>query len=251
MIDWLIFSKDRPLQLDGLLTSFDLHGPELQRSVTILHTSSAPLYQLAYLDVAKAHRRQVFWRQSDSFEADVREWLAGQGYYVGFLCDDDVFIRGTPPVEAVRPRVDEVCFSLRLHYPGRNWHWRRTPELDYGYPFSLDGHVYRRSTILAVLDGLDFDDPTRLEAGMAARAETHAEANLIACDHLQSLVGIPANRVSATSGMPHMGIEPAELCERYLDGWRLDPNAMGLGSVETAHVEIPLAFRRIEATVGA
>lgn len=252
MIDWLVFSRDRPLQLDGLLTSFDLHAGDLQRSVTVLHHSSSPLFQLAYLDVAKAHRRHVFWRQSPSFGDDVREWIAGQGHYIGFLVDDDLFIRGAPPVETCRPRQDEACFSLRLHYPTRSWPWRTQSELDYGYPLALDGHIFRRQTIVDLLD-FPFDDPTRLEAGLAAQADS-LPFPLIACDLQQCLVGIPANRVSPTSGMPFMRDErytPAVLLERYLEGWRLSPRGMGVEKVCSAHEELPLAFELVGSMLPA
>lgn len=252
MIDWLIFSRDRPLQLDGLLTSFDKWAGELQRSVTILHYSSAPLFQLAYLDVAKTHRRHIFWRQGPSFEDDVREWIAARGYYIGFLVDDDLFIRPAPPIEVCRPRQDEACFSLRLGYPSRSWPWRRQSELDLGYPLALDGHIFRRQTIVDLLD-FHFDDPTRLEAGLAAQADELAFP-LMAADSRQSLVGIPANRVSPTSGMPYMRnaeYQPTVLLQAYLDGWRLIPRGMALESICSAHAEIPLAFELTHATVGA
>ena len=257
MIDWLVFSRDRALQLDGLLTSFDQYAAHLQQSVTVLYRATKPLHELAYLDCAKAHSRQMFWRQEGDFAEDVFEWIEDRaGYYVGFLVDDDLFIRPAPPVETVRPQAGEACFALRLwtsitrvsgntvirSWPHRAWPWRTSSELDYGYPLALDGHVYRRDTISPLLD-FDFADPTQLEAGLAARAD-RLTYPLMAAAERQCLVGIPANRVSENSGVPHMGGDVDELCERFLAGDRLDPDAMGLDHVASAHAEISLAFRR-------
>jgi hypothetical protein len=249
VIDCLVFSRDRPLQLDGLLSSLERYAAHLFKSVTVLHTSSNPLFQLGYLDCAREHKAVTFWRQDD-FETDVREWLAGVGEYICFLVDDDLFIRRAPEAEHALPRWDEVCFSLRLRMTNRWWRWRNDPRMDYSYPLALDGHIFRHSE-LSPLFRFSFGDPTRLEAGLAGQSDSLA-LPYMAADFVQCLVGIPANRVSPSSGMPFMGnpeYEPMRLLEQYMIGWRLDPDAMPLADVDTAHADVPLAFKQVAVTV--
>jgi hypothetical protein len=252
VIDCLVFSRDRPLQLDGLLSSLERYAAHLFKSVTVLHTSSSPIFQLGYLDCARNHEAITFWRQFDSFEQDVHEWLHVADEYVCFLVDDDLFIRQAPELERALPRWDEVCFSLRLWHAARSWMWPQARD-DYAYPLALDGHIYRREAIAALLR-FSFDDPTRLEAGLAGRADSLGvhTYGYMAADIVQCLVGIPANRVSLSSGMPFIGgpeHDPQTLLERYLAGWRLDPDAMPLADVDTAHADIPLALKRVAVTV--
>jgi len=247
MIDCLIFSRDRPLQLDGLLDSIARYAPDLF-DLTVLTLGTSPIYQLGYLECAHDHRsgRCVFWRQGPSFEEDVREWLGGAGEHICFLVDDDLFIRHAPGLDYVLPSLDEVCYSLRLHSGPRRWRWRNQQILDLSYPLALDGHIFRRETIVRLLEQMEFTDPTQLEAGLASRAEWLPESFIAAANH-QCLVGIPANRVSPTSGMPHMGTDVEELCLLYLDGWRLDPGSMLLEGIDTAHADVELAFAKRRA----
>lgn len=217
-IDCLIFSKDRPAQLDLLLRSIDRHALHLYSgmTMTILVRSTDPIYSAGY-DLCQEKQAQFFQEETD-FEADVRDWLDRAGEIISFLVDDDVFYR-----DASEP----------LELP---WSYRGG---DYDYPFSLDGNVYAKADIVKLLDGLHFRNPTELEAfGHTHRKRlpftevAHGEP---------CLVGIPANRVSVSSGMPHMGVDLEMLNSRYLAGERLalpEP----LGHTWAAHANLPLVF---------
>lgn len=229
LIDCLIFSKDRPAQLDLLLRSIEKHAPNLYRTLTVLWTTSTQPsaldeYSRGYSACIHEHTsRRTIGFQSErgipdfTFEDYVRGWLDNVGEVVSFLVDDDVFYR-----DAAEP--DVLPWSFRGG--------------DYDYPFSLDGNVYAALDIEKLLDGLTFSDPTELEhQGHLHRDRLpFAEVNHGA----PCLVGIPANRVSKSSGMPHMGQHEYDLNEHYLAGERLAlPDVHG---VPPAHAEIPLVF---------
>lgn len=201
MIDCLIFSKSRPAQLDLLLRSIQLHARHLYRAILVLYVDDAD-YRAGYNHCRSLHRdAAIAWWPEHGFEADVRAWLTS-GYAddpISFLVDDDVFYR-----PASQPS------SLPFSYRGG----------DYDYPFSVDGNVYRRSDIEALLIGLHFRNPSELEAfGHVHRGRLpFGEVN--PCQP-PCLVGLPLNRVSASSGMPHLGVDPGEMNDAFLWGRRL------------------------------
>lgn len=233
MTDCLVFSKDRPLQLDGLLSSIRRHAPRLYASVTVLAAWSDARYRAAYASIDADIRPQA------CFEEDVHGWLDRAGGQVCFLCDDDLFYRAAPRVEL---RESEACFTLRLG--GRRtsrWRFADYPLTDdRGYPLALDGHILRRQTIVGLLD-FSFTDPNRLEAQLAGRTHRLREPLMAG---RSCLVGIPANRVSSSSICDHMGVDPRMLLDLYLDGWRLDPDRMDFIGVRDGHANIAYAYRR-------
>ena len=219
-INVLIFSKDRAAQLDLLLSSIERYAPNLYRSLTVLWTVSGADYLRGYRRCCGYHCRNLRlqgWQQGD-FDVDVRSWLHHAGPLASFLVDDDVFYR--PPeygVSLVRPP-----YSLRGG--------------DYDYPFSLDGNVYQTADVIWLLRGLRFADPTELEATGHTHRKRLPFKRVMALER-PCLVGLPWNRVSASSGMPHEGIHEYDLNERFLAGMRLlvpPPMVENLGAHTTA-----------------
>ena len=204
--DVLIFSKDRACQLDLLLRSISRHAPELYRTVSVLYDWTEPCYAAGYQQCLSDHAPVgVRFVPEIAFQEQTLTWLARREGAVSFLCDDDVFYRYLEP-------VGELPWSLRGG--------------DYDYPFSLDGNIYERSDVDGLLDGLPFTNPTTLEA------VGHEHRFRLPFDRLQHgapcLTGIPWNRVSVDSRMPHLssddsctGVHQFDLNERYLEGFRL------------------------------
>ena len=197
MIDALIFSKDRACQLDLLLRSIDRYARNIYGSLSVLYTASSAEFMRGYGLCFAEHAGAKFVLEHD-FEAQVRKWLTLCDGAVSFLVDDDVFYRdATPPHE------------LPWSYRGG----------DYDYPFSVDGNVYERDDAILAIHDVTFRDPTQMEAGahaLSARLPFRKLHHGCPC-----LVGVPANRVSASSNMPHMDVDPRGLNERYLAGERL------------------------------
>jgi hypothetical protein len=218
-VDCLIFSRDRAPQLDLLLRSIDRHAAGVYGTVSVLWTCSTLEHARGYASL-ELGRRDVAWRREDGFEADVRSWLGQAGPAVSFLVDDDVFYRDAPA-------------PARLP-----WSYRGG---DYWYPFSVDGNVYERGWIVHLLEGMRFRDPTQLEALGHERRNRLPFAEVYPCVP-PCLVGVPANRVSPSSGMPHMGRDPAELNRRFLAGERLELPALDVGRDLDPHEYLPLVF---------
>lgn len=220
MVDALIFSKDRACQLDLLLRSIDRHAPNLYSSLTVLWTASQREYGKGYAVCFSEHAGVKFIAESD-FEGQVRHWLRIVGPKVSFLVDDDVFYRDCVP---------GPTSSLWAAWSPRGG--------DYDYPFSLDGVIYETVDVIVLLHGLRFRNPTELEA---QGHEHRSRLPFARLNHGEPcLVGVPANRVSVSSGMPHMGVHEYDLNERYLAGKRLALPAVE-GSLP-AHAALELVF---------
>lgn len=215
-VDCLIFSKDRACQLDLLLRSVDRHAAGMYSSLTVLWTSSTREFGRGYALAFAEHAGVKFVLETD-FEQQVRKWLSLTDGPVSFLVDDDVFYRAAD--------LGSLPWSLRGG--------------DYDYPFSLDGNVYALVDVIVLLHGLAFCNPTELEA---AGHEHRNRLPFQAVNHGEPcLVGVPLNRVSEQSGMPHMGVHEYDLNERYLAGDRLripSPREVSPG----AHNALEIAF---------
>lgn len=203
MVDCLVFSKDRASQLDLLARSIVRHAGDLYRRVSVLYTFSSAAFLRGYQRFYAETELELELMLEHDFEGQVRAWLDNAGPLVSFLVDDDVFYRDVPALD-----WGQVPLSLRGG--------------DYDYPFSLDGNIYRRSdvsTLLAELAG--FSNPTELEHA-AHLARERLPFQWVNAVEPPCLVGVPANRVSRSSGMPHFGISVDTLNAAYLAGGRLE-----------------------------
>lgn len=204
MVDVLIFSKDRAAQLDLLLRSIERHAPDLYSTITVLCVASSVEYEHGYDACVEEHSGVMFLGQSD-FEANVRDWLRTvTTHCCSFLVDDDVFYRDA---EFGNTLSEWGCYSLRGG--------------DYDYPFSLDGNIYPTHKVIAHLGLFSFSDPTELEA-RAHDLRERLPWTEVAAMQPSCLVGVPANRVSLNSGMPHMGVELRMLNDAFLRGERIE-----------------------------
>lgn len=204
----LIFSKDRAAQLDLLLRSIESHAPSLYSTITVLWKASDAEYGEAYETCFQEHRHFVRGMQQTIFAYDVRKWISPAGPLVSFLVDDDVFYRDCPI-------VDTAAYHRRHATP---WSLRGG---DYDYPFSVDGNIYRTHHVEDHLSLIHFNDPTELEA-FAHEAREWLPFSIVRPVLPPCLVGVPANRVSLNSGMPHMGVDPRMLNDAFLRGERLE-----------------------------
>lgn len=270
MVDWLVFSRDRACQLDALLRGLDWYAPHLTRSVSVIYRATDDEHEAGYRQLRGLHRPVSFTREAHvgggargpAFADAVHTWLAPGRVAVGFLCDDDLWLRA-PPLAA----LSRMPFSCRL---GRNTVYQhptglgpyRPPKLepvgetvlsfewegangDFGYPLSLDGHIYEPGTIRDLVEQVRFTDPTTLEAGLASIAHRFRPRRIQVAAAGSSLVSVPANRVTENSHNPIMDstgdLRPSRLLERFLAGDRINPWATArryAGLVDAAHFEL-------------
>ncbi len=272
MIDALVFSRDRPMQLEACLWS--LHRNVECRS-TVVWMATDESFREGYEKIALGDVTMV---EQVDFEDDVKGILPTLAEYVLPLCDDSITYLPAPadPTEAFAN--DVICMGLRL---GRNttychprdlhhgvpdfeergpfivWPWQGpTPdgalfewqgkEGDFGYPYSLDGTIHRRDSLISwVADG-SFVNPNQMEGCVVHSIGQRRDLpQLMACFPHSIQVGLPINVVNQTHGNRFGLVYPQEtrdLNDRFLRGERANLGAMDFSNVTAAHQEIRLEF---------
>lgn len=215
MVDCLIFTKNRPMQLELLLRSIETFdtGGMIARPATVL--SALPgdgsfdfdkifPYAEGYRIVGAEHPWIDFCTEKVGFERHVREWLDRHHGPVMFLCDDNVYYRPIVPPEP----------PARLPWSFRGG--------DYHYPFSVDGCVYEAAAVQRLLEGTWFTNPTGMEAAGHELRYRWTRSERRFTEAPRCLTNVPMNRVSESSGMPHQAIDPEALNRLFLKGARLE-----------------------------
>ena len=184
---WLVFSKDRPYQLDAFIRSAVENGQIEKSDITVLHRYDDK-YRESLEALYKEHSECYFLTESD-FKNQVICWVEKADSLISFATDDAVFTRSVEK-EAVSLTMQQnpsvLTFSLRLGmhldycYPTAQqqpipsgqvvsgiFAWDSSlASGDWGYPLSVDGHVFRPAEILEILKRAEYSNPNTLEASM-------------------------------------------------------------------------------------
>ena len=269
MIEAIVFSRDRPAQLDLLLRSVEEHLPGLFSPIHVVFFSSSGEFVHGYTRVQKLHSGVDFCRELPNFQTLVRNLLRDSLDHVVFFCDDDIVVRpfrtaGDTHPSAILLNQEILCVSLRLGtntdicYPLRRkqeippfilrdnyvWYWNRA-DGDFGYPCSLDGHVFRRDQIRTIIGDESFHNPNSLEDVIARRCRTVTVPPKMACYQRSLICGVPVNRVNETHPNRYgetKFLDTVDLNEQFLLGDRLSLNGFQPSDINAAHVELPLRF---------
>lgn len=259
----VVFSLDRPMQLEALLTSIRRYVGDAYRPVTVLYRSTNARFSAGYELVREAHA-EADWVEERNFRSDLLALVETDGLLV-FHTDDDLFFADVEPFALLD---DEACFSLRL---GLNisysysldlpehlecptvsssrvsWAWREQQTGSFSYPLALNGHVFRGAEIGPLIEAVEFSDPNELEAELHTRRDDAPPR--MASFPTSRVLSVPANVVTRSFRNRHGGLHTAEdLNERFLAGERIAAESMAFGAVNSCHEEIPFAFAAVENT---
>lgn len=220
-INNIIFSSDRASQLKLLLDSIKKNASEVFKT-TVLFATSTDEYKDGYKKVIldKKYSDVIFIEIFDLKQQTI-ELLKCEEKFSCFFLDDDVIynlINLKEIEDTIESDEDIVCFSLRLGentthcytlgvnnvmhdiHVGDNimkWDWS-LHYLDFGYPFSLEGHVYRTKDILKLTKKCDFSDGFEgFEMSLFDFAENFPRIKMASYKN-SSVVGIPVGRVQVS-----------------------------------------------------
>ncbi len=256
------FSRDRACQLHALLSSFRRHvGAELPR---VVYAASESRFAVGY-DRLRALMPDVsLVSEQDGFAKAVRRLLDPKRPYTAFFVDDLVFRR---PFHFDGPEVAQLdeggiaCLSLRLSPRigycymfdrptpapvdgAGTWAWRGQPG-DWGYPMSLDAHVFLTSDVAPRIEALQFRNPNELEAGLAGAP---IDKPRMACLADHCVVNVPTNRVQRVFPNRHAhGPTAAELNDLFLAGQVIDTRVFDDVANDAVHFEMDHRFVSAEA----
>jgi hypothetical protein len=217
-INAIVFSIDKAAQLRIFLESTNKYAPGVfDINVIVSHTSEDfdKGYGMVINDPNFSHVNFVM--QDKEFKGQVLSLLKTEHDYSCFFMDDDIIYKEVK-LEDITSQIesdeDVVCFSLRLgenvtkcytldadnvmHDMERSgntmkWDWS-LHYLDFGYPFSLNGHTFRRKDIYKLVRKSKFTGLEELEMALFDFAEMFPRNKMVSYKH-SALVNVPIGRV--------------------------------------------------------
>lgn len=267
MINLIIFSKDRAFQLEGLLSSIQVNCNIFDKINVITKATSAE-FRDGYNLLTGQYKDVNFIPEVD-FKEDLISLMGGE--YTCFMVDDLIAYRKLKGMiyvtgESLMTKKSNGFFSLRLGMNIRRceqrdftesnkyeccftYDWTTQPKSGWaywGYPFSLDGHIFRTDYILPMIKDREYTNPNKLE--IAFNRYKDAAPKYMSCFNESVVVSIPINRVSDTASASYGEKYPhtaKELNERFLNGERMSWKLMDFSNIKLPHQEVDIIFKKI------
>jgi hypothetical protein len=274
LLNVIIFSKDRAMQLDLLLQSILLNFNVEDYKLNILYKASNDEYNRGYNMISDLYP-QFTYKREENFKSDLMS-LFNDSEYTVFLTDDDIIYKSfklnNDELHNIFMLTEANCFSLRLGLNTVNCYtMQRLNKLnnynthsfyfdidliepviswkvldgtnDYAYPMSLDGHIFKTEYIKNLCEILEYTNPNLFEAFLS----NFTKPEMIISSYKHSkLVNSPINRVQETfqnlSGMKY-SYSSEDLNEMYLDGLILNLEKMNFNEITGCHQEIQPIFK--------
>lgn len=267
----LVFSKDRPMQVELLLRSLHIRCQDMKavdEFKTVLYKASTPEIDEMYKTVAKEYPLFDFVPETD-FKSQVLEQLRFSKF-VMFLVDDTIFIQNFTHADLYENLEDNnalLGISLRLglncvHCYAMNqitaapfgtmevgeklyFNWTMG-QLDWGYPLEVSSSIYRTEDIRNLLNGVDFKNPNDLEWALDIRKNFFKRSRpLLASFKFSRAFSVPANKVNPenrnlSGNDPEYSVEA--LLQKFREGKRICYNKNLAILNFGVHMEYPYEF---------
>lgn len=267
MLTTIIFSKDRPLQLDLCLKSVNVNW--INNNIIVLYKASVE-YEDAYNKLKEENKFIIFVKQESNFADGLKQCLlyCHNNLYIGFLTDDNIVYKKCltteKDLEGLFNYENLCCLSMRMgvNITSRDGYrvplpqftklfknyiiWNRMSCLAqsyWNYPLSLDGHIFKKETIAWVIDQIIYDcsGPNKLEQLMQ-RFFFEVPA-ICACEMTSCVVNSPNNRVQDQFENWHgknYSYHQKDLLDLYLSGKRISLNDICFSNISCPHQEIDI-----------
>ena len=271
MVSSIVFSRNRASQLHLLLSSlsknFCLSG------TSVIYTYTDVEYGLGYTDVQQffPSNEGVNWILEEDFRKDTLEAIDKSDDLICFFTDDDIFYRPSPVSHNDIGNLFEsisnmCCLSFRLgsnttiqdQYTGQVcvtpkkvvnyeenffvWDWKnyKGPVSNFYYPFSVDGHVYRKSDVQALLSRYEFSNPNNLEGD--GTLHTEVLPPYMSCLEHSCVVNTPVNIAGDSNNRAgeKFGASLRDMNSRYLDGERVSLKDIDFSNIIGCHQELDM-----------
>jgi hypothetical protein len=278
----IVFSKDRAMQLDGLLRSMQRHTRGAIR-VHVLYATSSEAHDACYRELMNEYADSavefIGGAEGARFRRAVMRVLrTSPARACLFLVDDIMFTEDVDVASFAELASAECVPSLRLganlriaytssaeqplpHFlegdgPEEHsaapdddallrWKWADA-ELDWAYPLSVDGNIFDRRKLLGSLRLLPFTSPNSLEARLQRRLRSWRGTEGV-CFAKSRIVNIPINRVQSEYENLHGVVHQDELATLWRTGNRIDVSRLDGFRNRSAHEEIDLPLAHPEA----
>lgn len=241
-ICFIIFSKDRSMQLHALLSSL-IYYVRGSFSVYVLYHVDGEQEDGSYKQLIndfKEDSRVHFYKQGKSFKDDLIEIVGGlDADRIFFLVDDIVFKNTIDLKELANIRVNKELFSLRhgnhLDYSYvvskkqklpelkkrdehlLTWEWSKG-ELDWAYPLSVDGHLFNATDVRFWVKNLRFFSPNSFELSLQYLKRFYIELSGV-CYKSSIIFNNPCNKVQSEIANNYGKMHQDELLKLWTNGY--------------------------------
>jgi hypothetical protein len=278
----LIFSKDRAAQLDLLLRSMTKHdNGGIWNHIMVLYKSSNDEFERGYkkiyhnINTGGIYPTTMCWDENDPDALPFKEELlciinTTEPKYIMFLVDDMIMMNDvtfnwvrakqmleTQPISTISLRLGlnttwqyqtNSPTMMPLNYKEENnlIIWNRVtipPTMNFNYPLSTDGHIFRADMIVPIIREMNFTFPNDFEAGLQAYARRVPA--LMACPKQSVFVNSPINLVQdkfKNKAGTKYGIPSKELNDKFLAGQRINYESIDFNTVKGCHQELLMEF---------
>ena len=262
-VNIIIFSKNRACQLELLLRSMKKHWLD-KITPAIIFKADNESYTHGYHLVSDDNFGNVIWVNETESRATFKDLVIRMidptKLLTVFFVDDIVFKENftldCDRIDFFINRNDVVCASLRL---GKNinycyahkidalppeidecgmWKWKGLPG-DWGYPMSVDGHIFKTSDILPKIKSIQFNGPNWLEGNLE---KTPIEKQYMMTFDRSKIINIPANRVQSNSFNRNMNIDVNWLNNVFISGKRIDLTSIESLENNSVHFDFEYKF---------
>lgn len=282
-MDCFIFSCNRAMQLQNLLTSIEKNAPNLFDQVTVLYntrdereTLSAE-FEKGYT-LLKSRFPQVVYMKETDFRQNLLDYLATSKFqYTCMLVDDAIFYRLIPndAKSKIINAFDDTPLVSFILGVGKNTVWSMTAGIDFSFPdravekdsvyyynwknnakkmsefacsFMVVGNIFDTRMLYNYSNQLDFKRPNSYEGKLQGFIQQFFVDELpdhCACFEASSVLH-SANNIVQTEHNWH--IPPSEgsadnLNKLYLDGYTIQLDRLDFGQVNGLHKNIVLILQ--------
>jgi hypothetical protein len=245
----IIFSKDRAMQLHGLLTSYYAQVKNAA-PLTILYTTSSARHAASYTELIMLFADMaITFIKENEFKKDLEKVVAETAVQsVFFMTDDGLFIdsfdmkeiTGYNPLKIVPTLIKGLdltyCYiqnkqqalpefiqpdQLPIPSDMKCWEWDKSPDSsDWAYPLSLDTTFYNRAELLLLLQQIHYKGPNSLEASLHKSYQFIFKKRKGICYNKAKYVNIVCNVVNTEHANRNTGLHSVEsLVEKWEAGY--------------------------------
>lgn len=260
----IVFSKDRPLQLEALLNSYD-QFVENKSSLYVLYYSSNSTIEKAYNEINKNYPHINFIKEL-SFKKDLLQLLKSiKTHKLFFLVDDMLFIRKFDLNHLINVNTRKIIPSLRM---GKNitysyvqkkeicqpkllkyndhliyWHWNDSNSY-WSYPISVDGHIFTKKEIEITINKINFHAPNSLESELQ-RFLCHFKEKKGCSFNNSVVINFPWNKVQTENNNEAGSISTEQLMNLWNEGKRINVEEYLNKTYNSAHINDDLIIKQL------
>lgn len=266
-IPFIIFSKDRSIQLHALLSSifYYVSGPF---NVWVLYSTEEGQHDHSYEQLINEFEEKKninFYKQGNSFSDDLIQIVKGlDTERIFFLVDDIIFKRHIDLKDLNDINIDSEVFSLRhgnhLNYSYvvskmqklpefknkdkhfLTWNWSEG-ELDWAYPLSVDGHLFNTSDVLFWVSNLKFNSPNSFEHSMQYLIRYYIRLKGV-CYNQSVIFNNPCNKVQSEVVNIHGTMHQSELLKLWNEGYIIDFKTLEGYNNSSVHEEVNFTLKK-------